>query len=64
MRAIYKLSLIAAIATAGISSELEKQGKSVNLGEITVVSATGYQQNIQDVPRFYLRSYAKRDTKT
>ena len=50
MRAIYKLSLITAIATAGISGELEKQGKSVNLGEITVVSATGYRQNIQDAP--------------
>ena len=50
MRAIYKLSLIAAIATAGISGEIEKQDKSVNLGEITVVSATGYRQNIQDAP--------------
>ena len=50
MRAIYKLSLTAAIATAGISSEIEKQDKSINLGEITVVSATGYRQNIQDAP--------------
>ena len=31
MHVIYKLSLIAAIATAGISSEIEKQDKSVNL---------------------------------
>jgi len=50
VRAIYKLSLIVAIATAGISGEIEKQDKSVNLGEITVVSATGYRQNIQDAP--------------
>ena len=50
MRVIYKLSLITAIATAGISGEIEKQDKSVNLGEITVVSATGYRQNIQDAP--------------